>query len=200
MVQNISHVFNLYRKDFISTYAIYVSLDKIKPKQILFEESNALAHLSQYFNEELTDEIRNDNLKKAKNHLTRATLDLNKLLWAALADKLDFIKKHPNKLLTFNLPTVDVLNRHNIFTAKGTVARRYEMTNIGNNIDTVINNYKEINKIGMDLLEKVDIHKIETINKLTYIIKTKEFIYGAIIGITASLIAAFIFDYIKSLP
>ncbi len=81
-------IFDLYRQRFIPVYADFVALTTIKPQQILIEQENILAHISQYLNIELSEELREENLQKAYNHMVRVTLDMHKLVWAELRSKL----------------------------------------------------------------------------------------------------------------
>lgn len=75
-------IFVLYRERFIPIYSDFVSLTAIKPKQILIEQENILAHLSQAQNPNIDTRLQQANLEKAFNHMIRVTLDMHKLVWA----------------------------------------------------------------------------------------------------------------------
>jgi len=156
--------FEKYRDYFIEVYAELVGLELIKPEQILVEESNILSHLAQFTNKKLSPEERNKNLIKAEDHLIRASLDLQKLLWASLRSHLDnLIVGSPLKLLSFNLPPEEVTNKYKDFINGGRSARKNEMKNIGNDPLAAVEKYKQINSIALELLETVDITKIKII-------------------------------------
>lgn len=78
---DITVVFNFYRETFLPAYSDVVGTIVKKPKQIQTELENTLAHIAQYFNPNLNADTRENNAKKAYDHLQRATLDCYKILW-----------------------------------------------------------------------------------------------------------------------
>lgn len=160
-MMTIEELFKNYRDNFVEVYAEVVGLELVKPVQIFVEESNILAHLAQFTNKELTLEVREQNLIKAEDHLIRAALDLQKLLWASLRSHLDnFIVENPTKILSFNLPKVEVVNRYKNFINEGRLARKHEMKNVGNDPFATVEKYKQVNYMGLELLSAVDIEKL----------------------------------------
>ncbi|MBF0465714.1 MAG: hypothetical protein HQK88_12135 [Nitrospirae bacterium] len=187
--KSVEKVFILYREQFLPIYADLIALQGVKPMQILIEESNFLSHLCQFYNDTLDEDTRNDNLIKSENHLIRAVIDLNKLVWASLRSKLDqLIIAQPTKRLSFNLPEEDVLNGFKQFFDRGREARKFEMQNIGNNPISCVEYYQRATRIGVELFEKVDVLKVAKINSWTAIVKTKEFLFGVAASIVATIL------------
>ena len=179
-----------YRTAFVSVYADYVALTLIKPEQVLNEESNALSHFAQFYNPGLSSDKQQGNLDKALNHLIRATIDLHKLTFEQLRIKLDLYVTDDDRRLCFNLPVHEVLNRYKNFMELGREARHFEEKSIGVDTDGTIEKYDEANRAGFALLKAIDVTKVERINKLTTIIRTREFLYGVIASRAAAAIIA----------
>ena len=190
MKGQVDEFYEIYRTNFITVYADFVALTQTKPEQILIEESNMLSHVAQSHNPSLNKDIQDDNIKKAKNHLVRATLDLHKLVWAELRQRLDAFILDENRRLCFNASEKEVLADYDKFVEKGREARRYEMESIGVDPLNSISHYEEVNKIGYDLLGKIDKGKETRIRSILHAYKTKEFWFGVL----ASLVAAGIFS------
>ena len=182
-------VFDLYRDRFLPIYSDYVSLTAVKPQQILIEQENILAHLSQSQNPHLSEKFQKENLMKAHNHMLRVTLDMHKLVWAETKGKLDAFVLNDKKRLAFNLKESEVLQLYEQFINKARAARKFEMSNVGNNPIASIEPYEEVNTIGNQLLGQLDEIKAQTITHWGRIFTTKEFLFG----VTASLIASIIF-------
>ena len=185
-------IFALYRERFVPIYSDFVSLKAVKPKQILIEQENILAHLSQSYNPSISTQLQKENLEKAYNHMVRVTLDLHKLVWAASKERLDYFVLNEKNRLAFNLTDSDVLKLYEQFMDKAKTARTYEMSHVGNSPLKSIDHYEEVNKIGNELLGKLDEIKAKTITHWSRIFKTKEFIFGVL----ASLVAAIMFYWI----
>ena len=186
---SIEEVFLIYRTHFVPAYGDVVALSAKKPSQILVEEANILSHLAQYQNPELSDEVRQDNLTKAYNHILRATLDLHKLIWVFLKDKLEtFIIKDSNKRLCFNIPEADVLNQYKQFVLQAQKARRYEIEHIGNDPLNAIAKYDDLNKTGFELYRQIDLEKVSKVQSFLQVVRTKEFLFGIITSLVATAI------------
>ena len=180
--------FVFYRTRFIPIYGDFTALAIVKPMQVLIEESNTLSHLSQYYNTALPEDVRKDNLKKAKNHLVRVTLDLHKLVWAHLKNLLDpFISDH-RKLLCFNLPEDEVLKMFRDFREMGRQARRYEVERIGDDPIGSILKYEDVNAIGQRLQNALDGGREKRVNSLVRVFNLKQFCAS----ILASVVAGFL--------
>jgi hypothetical protein len=190
-------LFALYRERFVPIYSDFVSLKAIKPKQILIEQENVLAHLSQSCNQNISKQFQEENLVKAYNHMIRVTLDLHKLVWAASKEKLDFFVLNEKKRLAFNLPDSNVLRLYEQFMSSGRSARSFEMSHVGSNPLESIDRYEEVNKIGNELLGKLDEIKLKTITHWLKFFTTKEYISGFLTSFIAAVIFHFISLYIN---
>jgi hypothetical protein len=184
---NLNELFDLYQRLFLPIYSDYVALTGIKPEQVLIEESNILSHVMQNFNPSVTGEQSGENLLKAKNHLCRATLDLHKLLFSFLSEKLyAYVIKDERKRLCFSAPEGEVLKTYGDFLQKARDARTQEMKNIGLDLMVSISTWEEANNLGFELLKKLDELKAKRVESILFVFRTKEFM----LGVAASLVAA----------
>lgn len=188
MPASIETFFQLYQDKFVVAYANLVALAVAKPKQTLIEESNILSHIAQCYNPSLSNEEKQKNLEKAFNHLERTIIDLNKLLWAELDEKLKPYVANEKYHLVFNLSPEKVLNQYKEFVQNAMEARKIEMTNIGNNPMKAVEFYEKVNEIGFTLYKTIDLQKINIAKRWKYTIKTKEFWFGVLASIIAWII------------
>jgi len=193
--KELNEFFSLYRTKFVLVYADYVALKKAKPEQILIEESNMIDHIAQYFNDDLDEPHRKGNLEKATNHLMRALIDINKLLWIALHEYFEPLLSDSNTSLVFNAPYDEVYKKFSTFMNLGRDARRFEVTHIGNSLMDTVKHYEEINDYGLELFKLVDQIKLARYKKWTRIFISRDFY----IGFAASLFASVIFWFIGQL-
>lgn len=164
-----------------------------KPKQILTEIENTFSHIAQYFNPSLDISLREDNLRKAMDHLVRVTLDCYKLLWIQLKHELDDIYFDDTKrAFTLNISEDEFIKRYNEFREKAREARNIELTNIGDGPLKSVEKYKETVNIGINLFKSVDHIKVHKFRKFRTIIATKECISILILGIISGLFAGII--------
>ncbi len=175
-----------YRKSFVRAYADFVALALKKPRQVLNEESNALSHLAQFQNVDLTTKERQENLDRATNHIKRVTIDLHKLTWAELRTKLDLLIGDDQRRLCFNLTEAEVLNRYEKFILAGRDARQFEVQSIGVDTEGTIKMYDDANEIGFNLFKEVDRVKVERITSLNGVVRTREFLFGVLASIVAA--------------
>ncbi len=187
-------VLEFYCNSFVPIYADFVALSAIKPEQVLIEESNILSHLTQYLNNDISDDLQKENLSKAHNHLIRATLDLHKMVWAEIKYQLEPFIFDEKKRLAFSVSESDVYQRYTQFIELAREARRFEAQNIGNNPLETIKKYEAVNTIGYTLLNKIDEFKAARVKKWNYMFSTKEFIFGVLSSLTAT---AFVYGLIK---
>lgn len=181
--------FSLYRKNFLAAYSDLVALTTTKPLQILVEESNILSHLIQYNNSDLTPEVRQSNLDKAYNHLVRATLDLHKLLWSEIREKLDaFIIVDPKKRICFNIAEGELLQKYKEFVDSARNARKTEMVEIGSNPILAISLYEDVNKKGFELFKAIDTDKEKRVQRWSFRFTFRDLCVGA----TGSVIGAIV--------
>ncbi len=180
-------IFQLYREKFVPAYADLVVLAQTKPTQILIEEVNVLSHIAQSQNHKIPEALREENLVKAKNHLIRATIDLHKLIFAELKGTLDRFALDSKDRLAFNKSDSDVSKGYSDFMKTGKEARRFEVQHIGNNPLDSISRYEKANEIGFELYESLDKVKLKKLEHSFTVFKIKEFAFGIIIGIVASI-------------
>lgn len=182
-------IFHFYRTQFVPIYSDFVSLTATKAKQILIEQENVLAHISQAQNSNLSTDVRQENLVKAYNHMVRMTLDVHKLVWAETKSRLDEFVLKDEKRLAFNLAESDVLKLYGEFIHGAKAAREHEMKHVENSPESSIRMYDDVNKIGNELLGKLDEIKAASIKHWSRVFKTKDFFWG----VCASFIAGAIF-------
>ena len=175
-------IFTFYKEHFIPVYSDFVALALIKPEQVLIEESNILSHIAQYFNEDLTQNLQHDNIEKAKNHLTRVTIDLNKLVWAEVRWKVAPFAVRAKGRLCFNLAEDKVISLYTDFLKKGREARRFEMSHIGNDPLNTIKFYEEMNAIGFMLLDSLDYFKTSRVQRWIKLSGLKPFLLGVLVA------------------
>jgi len=75
---SLNELISYYENVFVKSYADLVALTADKPAQVLVEIENFNSHLIVVLKNE-SDEIASSNLKKAKTHLQRGTLDCYKM-------------------------------------------------------------------------------------------------------------------------
>lgn len=148
----IEDVFNFYRDVFIPAYSDLVTFIGEKPGQIVTEIENALSHVAQYHNPDISKSEKTENVKKAHNHFVRATLDCYKLICAVIKEELE-------KFLSDNKSDVkQVKDQYLSFLKAFQEARKIEMQNIGINPLVSLEKYKNAALIGREALNTI--HKI----------------------------------------
>ena len=178
-----------YTENFIPAYADAVAILADKPEQLVIEQENSLSHIIAF----LKDNKDIDNLKKAKGHLERATLDAYKMTYVTLKEKINlYTGVDKNNLgIAFNLPQNEVIDLLKKYDKNVQEARLLEAKNIGKSNDSVIKKYEDSVKIGFKLLDSVDSEKYGSYKSfnIKYIIKNN--IFGFFSGIIASLLVWF---------
>ncbi|MCW8815840.1 MAG: hypothetical protein OQK59_07620 [Chlorobium sp.] len=163
----------------------------------MIEESNVLSHLAQAFNPELSETSHVDNFQKARNHLIRATLDLNKLLLVELKTALDKVVLDEKKRLGFNKADHDVIKEYSEFIEKSRNAKRHEVKHIGNDPLQSIAMYEDACHSGFALYLSLDLSKAARVNKLRRIMTAKEFLWGLVVGLISSIIGGVILYFFQ---
>ena len=186
---NIDDFFCYYKEKTIPVYADFIAVAGYKPEQILIEESNALAHIGQYFNLSISQKERVANLQKAINHLHRLTLDLHKLVWYETSIILDVVVLSNKKRLAFNISDSEIFNKYSDFIAGARKMRAFELNNIGCDLEAVAKEYDKVNIIGKELLENLDQIKLATIEKWEKWLTPKSFIISSIAAFVIGLLA-----------
>lgn len=195
---NLNDYIEYYNNVFIPSYADAVALLADKPQQLIIEQENSLSHLILY----LKDNTDINNLKKAKGHLERGTLDAYKMMWVELKKKLLYYTSHDkdNIALVFNLSTQEVLEKLEKFDKNIKEARLIEARNIGKGNLEVSEKYLDSILIGMELIDAIDFNKIKSHKKKTFKEIVKQNSLGFILGVSSSILASFIifkFDFFK---
>ena len=189
-------LYKIYRRRFQSVYGEYIALIGDKPEQILIEETNILGHLAQYHNATVISSKKEENLEKAFSHLSRATLDLHKLVWAQITEMLHkYIVKNEKYITCFVHNEALTLSLYNEFLELGRKARKGETNDIGvSPLRSSARYYKAIN-FGYDrLLRKFDEQKKAKLDSWIIKYKAKEYVIGFVLGFIANIIVATIFS------
>ncbi|HJH31159.1 MAG TPA: hypothetical protein C5S50_02990 [Methanosarcinaceae archaeon] len=181
---DVEEVFKFYRTEFVPAYSDLVGYIGDKPRQMLIELENTLAHISQYFNSELDISDKDENIAKAYNHLVRATSDCYKLLWVTLYEQLIIIEKDEFKRkFGLNISEKEFRTKFQSIKKLAQEARRIELTSIGLASMTSLSKYKEVVKDSYELIDTIDEDKLRDINTLKRFVFSKEFIIGIIAGL-----------------
>ena len=155
---SIEEVFSTYRNYFVPIYAEFIALAGYKPEPILIEQTNILSHISQSVNNELSEEKRKENIRKAYNHLIRAILDLYKQICEILRTYLDSPVMRWN-CVPFNISQHEAMISYKKFFDNLRIARDNEERNIGNDPWESIECYRLAYYEGVKLYYNVDFMK-----------------------------------------
>lgn len=183
-----------YHNIFIPIYSDTVAYLADKPVQIIIEIENAFAHLIVYLDNDTDQETKEDNLKKAYNHIARAALDSYKILWVKMSDDIDeLVHDETKRKFVTNIPERTLMENFVTFKEKAKEARRIEIQNVGrNNIIKTINAYKEAIEAGWNILRNIDPDKLASYKKFTVKRLIRDQWIGFFIGIFASLVATWL--------
>lgn len=188
---------NFHNKVFLPAYSDLVAFIADKPQQIIFEIENTFSHLMVYHTN-LTPTISNDNLRKAHNHLIRATMDCYKMLWTEMSNNLDLIFKENNALLIFNANENDIMKLWIDFKNKAKEARNEELKNVGVDFMKAIELYKEAVDIGNNIFNKYDNIKHSKVKKFNFKTLFNQQWIGFIFGILAGISANYLWSLITT--
>ena len=180
---------NFYNEEFKPVYADLVAYLADKPINIIIEQENAFSHLTVYLDENQNEEIRQNNLEKANNHIVRATLDAYKLLWAELMKEINSIWENEDKRLSISISLAEFAKKREEFIEKSKKARKIEITSIGISPIEALNYYKEAIDIGWELVKSIDPHREIAVEKYKFKFFKKERVYSFLIGIVSGIIA-----------
>lgn len=194
MSLRLKDVILFYTDVFIPVYSDTVAYIADKPIQIIVELENAFAHIMVYLDDTNSPKIKEDNLKKAYNHLSRAATDCYKILWVKMSDDIDEIAKDEYKRkFVVNMPEHLFLKKWVTFKESAKKARNKEISKIGqNDITEVIESYKDAVTTGWDMLKSIDTDKINTYKRFSIINFIKQQWIGIITGVIASALFAYI--------
>lgn len=193
-------LFEFYRNTFLPAYSDLVGFSVAKPKQVLTELENTLAHLAQYHNPALDSSIKMENLRKANDHLMRVTLDCYKLLWIGMSQELEtFYMDEKKRVFALNIPEEEFLKKYNAFKEKAQMARRAELNSVGVEPLTAVGSYKEVIVIGKDLIKSIDHNKLQKLNRFRKIVFIRETGVAFLIGLASGYIANAFWNFNDSL-
>ncbi len=174
-----------YMEHFVDIFfglTIYV---KKYPRQILFEQSNALSHLMQFWRDKNPD----SNLSKARGHIERATLDTHKLYWARVSKKVnDLVFNSYWKRQTYKTGDGNLFVDWDEFRRLSDEARRHELDNIGMGSKRTPVLYMAASKQGENILGNVDLVRADKLQKRA--VNSRRF--GITYGVLASFISSFL--------
>ena len=181
--------FRIYAESFIEAYADIVSHTGEKPSVVLFEIEAAFVHLVKY--EMGTDP--DANMKKAKGHLFRATLDCYKLLWrethGAIAE-VDIYKA------AYNGKQEELTKKLRERKDATLSARRRELEFVGSEDETVFELWKKAANLSFEIYNNINGDHLEELKHLRLTAESKNgrfetYIFPAMLC-AASLVGGFL--------
>ncbi len=193
-------LFEFYRTTFLPAYSDVVGFTATKPRQVLTEIENTLAHLAQYHNPKLNAEVREENLRKGYDHLTRVTLDCYKLLWIEMNQQLkDCYLDEKKRVFALNISEDEFIKRYNNFKEKAQHARRVELIGVGDKPLEAVELYKNAIAAGRELINNIDPNKLDKLKKFRRVLFLKENVIAMCIGFFAGLMANAFWNYIANI-
>jgi len=189
---------SLYKEWFKPAYADLVAYIAKKPENILTEIENTFSHLMIALDNSEDENIRKDNLKKAHNHLARATLDCYKILWIELEKDINSIYHSDAKRLALTISETEFLKLKKQFKDAILKARKMEHHYIGKDPLKAVPYYIEAIEIGKQIIDSLDKNKENLAKKYTFKSFLKyEVLVGFLLGIITGLIANWLYSKIS---
>ena len=194
-------VVDYYHNFFVPAYADLVAFLGDKPVQVLVEIENYNSHMMRAMEDGSADGVISSNLKKAKGHLQRGTLDCYKLLFV-------HINRQINQYFDgFEKIDIDIAlghtNFHQLFQQRQEFiqiirqSRTTEMQNVGVNIEGTIESYRSAVNNGFDLVELLsnEYPQFERVKKYFFIKQLQAnwggYVISAILGVVVTLIVSY---------
>lgn len=200
ITQNVQFVkfVDFYLTTFRPIYADTIAFLADKPMQTLIEMENTFTHLMQSLVSDDLSDVQVENINKAYNHLVRATLDCYKMMWVEMDNQIAlFLDKTSNGHLAVNLEYSDAVSTWKKFKESAREARRAEMTGVGISPLDAISKYGSTIEIGWQILAKCDRAKLKQVKSNNFISIIKQHGLGFLLGICASLVATYLWEYKK---
>jgi hypothetical protein len=194
----VTELVSLYKDSFLPAYGDVVAYLGDKPPQLLSEIENTLSHLMVAVDDEAHAPLQEENLKKAKNHLIRATLDAYKLLWATMMRQIDDAIKEGGPL-AFNMSRGELERMRKELIALGTEARNHELQNVGRDPGGSMERYARVIETAKNLMDRFDPDKLEAVREKRWSDLIREQKVGFILGVVASLLASSIWGLVFGL-
>lgn len=139
-----------HKEAYLPIYSDLVGYLGDKPRQVLVEIENIFTHFVRYSDQREEDGAREENLKRAYNHLVRVTIDCYKILWVEI--KNDMVELR-NIALEGGMSQADFFVKKQEFKEKTMQARALEMESVGIHPQDCIAAYEEVINLGWDILK-----------------------------------------------
>lgn len=183
--------FSIYKNHFLPAYADLVALTIDKPSIILLEEEAAFTHLMRC----AMDEDAEMNLRKAKGHIYRASVDCYKLMWERVYETVTDINEYR---AAYEDSEVDLLNKLRELYATITDSRLAESMGIGKESEEVLDLWKNALKLGLDIYYSTNAAKLRKLKKRAkysapfYSGPFPTYVYPAIVGAIFLIVGFFL--------
>ncbi|KAF1078014.1 hypothetical protein [Methanogenium sp. MK-MG] len=184
---------DLINNYFLVSYADCLAYLGQKPIEVLIEMESAFMHFSVYSNED-DPEIKEENLQKAYNHIVRATLDCQKLIWLKMHELIEGLYKDTNmRKYCVNESEHTLVNKCNTFFDLAKKARTDEINNVGKSPLISIESYHELLEMGDDILSSIDLDKKESFIKYSKLLYLRENFFQLLISFIGGIAATAVF-------
>ena len=187
MSLNVSEDFFLiYKKHLLPIYSDLVVLTVDKPSPILLEIEAAFKHLMKY----VMNEDAETNLKKAKGHVYRASVDCYKLMWEFIYETVTAVDLHRG---AYEGNEADLLTKlRELFTILSD-ARLAEEESVGAENEEVLDLWKNAIKIGLDIYGSTNKSLLKrSIRRTKYSGPFVAYVFPAILCVMGALIGKFV--------
>ncbi|HQB99240.1 MAG TPA: hypothetical protein PKX11_01645 [Methanospirillum sp.] len=179
---------DFYFSIFLPAYADLTGYTLEKHKAVLYSIDSANSHLMQYLSPTLEQKIREENIRKAFTHLERATLDCYKLMWLHVeSDLKSLISDKEKRVLCVNMGESDLLYKYHKATNAILESRKHELQNIGINLQTTIEKYRDAIEITKKIIENIDPIALDMVDIKRRRSRWIEIIFAFIIGILSTI-------------
>ncbi|NLN72351.1 MAG: hypothetical protein GX137_06155 [Thermoplasmatales archaeon] len=142
-------IFEIYKNHFIPAYSDLVVITINKPSVVLLEIEATYTHLMKC----LMNEDVDLNLKKAKGHLYRASVDCYKLLWENIYDVVTKVDEYRS---SYEGKESELLNKLKEMNRYMVDARRTEVSEVGTEDLEILSAWKEALTLGLDIFYSVN--------------------------------------------
>ncbi len=184
---------DLINNYFLVSYADCIAYLGQKPIEVLIEIESAFMHFSVYSNEK-ESEIKEENLQKAYNHIVRATLDCQKLIWLKMHELIEGLYMDTSmRKYCVNESEQTLVSKCNTFFDLAKKARKDEINNVGKSPLISIESYHRLLEIGDDILNSIDLDKKESFIKYSKLLYLRENIVQLLISFIAGVAATGVF-------
>lgn len=188
-------VFDVYHKSFRPIYADLIAVVGYKPEQVIFELEAAFSHLATAYISN-NNEIIENNFRKARNHLHRASLDSSKILWLEYRKRVNkFVNSGDLRKFATNCSESDFIAKYQEAEASAIDARRHELKNVGIAPEIAIEKYYNSAILFQKLLGLIDPEKEKYYASASRKWKSKEVFISFFMGIVSSFIVSLFFYY-----